>query len=55
MTDAQADWQLHAYGHAMHAFTVEGANFPERGIRYEANADRRSWAAMRAFFDEVFG
>lgn len=54
MTDAQADWQLHAYGHAMHAFTFEGADFPERGIRYEANADRRSWAAMRAFFDEVF-
>ncbi|MEQ8266325.1 MAG: dienelactone hydrolase family protein [Parvibaculum sp.] len=54
LTDAGADWQIHAYGHAMHAFTFEGANFPERGIRYEANADRRSWAAMRSFFDEVF-
>lgn len=54
LTDAGADWQIHAYGHAMHAFTFAGANFPERGIRYEANADRRSWAAMRGFFEEIF-
>jgi dienelactone hydrolase len=54
LTDAGADWQLHAYGHAMHAFTFEGANFPERGVRYDANAARRSWAATRAFLEEVF-
>lgn len=55
MTEAGADWQLHAYGHAMHAFTAEGMNAPERGIRYDANADRRSWAAMKNFFEEVLG
>ncbi|MEW6272830.1 MAG: dienelactone hydrolase family protein [Thermodesulfobacteriota bacterium] len=54
LTDAKADWQLHAYGHAMHAFTFEGAYFPERGIAYDAAAARRSWAAMRGFLDEVF-
>ncbi|HEY8514787.1 MAG TPA: dienelactone hydrolase family protein [Candidatus Binatia bacterium] len=54
LTEAKADWQLHAYGHAMHAFTFEGAYFPERGIVYDANAARRSWAAMRAFLEEVF-
>lgn len=54
LTDAGADWQIHAYGHAMHAFTFEGADFPERGIRYDANADRRSWAAMQSFFKEAF-
>jgi dienelactone hydrolase len=54
LTSAGADWQLHAYGHAMHAFTFEGANFPERGIRYDANAARRSWDATRTFLEEVF-
>jgi dienelactone hydrolase len=53
-TAAGADWQLHAYGHALHAFTVEGVNAPENGMAYQAAAARRSWAAMTAFFDEVF-
>ncbi len=54
LTAAGADWQLHAYGHTRHAFTFEGANMPERGIVYNAAADRRSWAAMRAFLEEIF-
>lgn len=54
LTDAGADWQLHAYGHARHAFTFAGANFPERGIVYDAKADRRSWHAMKAFLAEQF-
>ena len=54
LTDAGADWQLHAYGHAMHAFTAEGANAPERGLKYDANADRRSWAATTGFLGEIF-
>ncbi len=54
MTEAKADWQLHAYGNAMHAFTAVGANAPERGIRYDENADRRSWASMLGFLNEVF-
>lgn len=47
LTEAGADWQLHAYGHAQHAFTFEGANSPERGVVYDRKADERSWAAMR--------
>jgi dienelactone hydrolase len=47
-----ADWQLHAYGHAQHAFTFTGANIPERGIFYDERADRRSWAAMQALLNE---
>ena len=49
------DWQLVSYSGAMHAFTNPDANAPERGAEYQAKADRRSWAAMRAFFDEIFG
>lgn len=55
LTAAKADWQLHAYGHAMHAFTAVHANAPERGMKYDASADCRSWAATVAFLGEVFG
>jgi len=52
-TEAKADWQLHAYGHTTHAFTASGVNLPERGLVYNATADRRSWIAMKNFFEEV--
>ena len=55
MTAAKADWQIHAYGHTMHAFTHEGANAPERGIAYNKAAARRSWMATTDFLKEVFG
>lgn len=47
LTEAGSDWQLHAFGHAQHAFTFAGANLPERGIVYDRKADMRSWEAMR--------
>lgn len=53
LTDAKADWQLHAYGHEMHAFTAVGVDAPERGLKYDAAAARRSWTAMTNFLDEV--
>ncbi len=49
-----ADWQLHAYGNTMHAFTNPAANDPERGTVYDKNADRRAWQAMANFLDELF-
>jgi dienelactone hydrolase len=54
MTEAGADWQMHIYGGTMHAFTHVGADDPESGVRYDANADRRSWRAMRGLFEDVF-
>ena len=54
LTEAKADWQIHAYGHTMHAFTTQGANSPEGGVQYSAVADRRSFAAMTAFLEEAF-
>jgi dienelactone hydrolase len=53
LTDAKADWQIHAYGHTVHAFTAEGANDRQRGTVYDAKADRRSWAAMTDFLAEA--
>lgn len=54
-TDAGATWEFHAYGHAMHAFTFKGANFPERGIVHNPLADRRSWSAASLFLQECLG
>jgi len=39
----------------MHAFTDTEMNMPERGIAFEATANRRSWKAMVDFLEEVFG
>jgi dienelactone hydrolase len=55
LTEAGADWQLHAHGHAMHAFTYPGANRPEAGILYDEAAARRSRAAMLSFLEETLG
>ena len=55
MTARHADWQLHAHGRAMHAFTNAGANAPDRGMVHEPDADRRSWASTVAFLAEVLG
>ena len=49
-----ADWQLHAYGNTMHAFTNPAADDPDMGTVYDAAADRRSWQAMTNFLDELF-
>ncbi|KQN69214.1 dienelactone hydrolase family protein [Sphingomonas sp. Leaf62] len=49
-----ADWQLHAHGRAMHAFTNPHAAAPEKGMAYDADADRRSWASVVAFLGELF-
>ena len=54
LTAAGADWQIHAYGNTMHAFTFADANNPAGGIMYSADADRRSWRAMTDFLTEIF-
>ena len=55
MSAMGADWQLHAFGNTMHAFTNPAANDPIRGTVYDETADRRSWQAMTNFFEELFG
>lgn len=54
MTDAGADWQLHAYGNTMHGFTNPLANDPVFGAVYQPDSDRRSWIAMQNFLMEIF-
>ncbi len=54
MTEAGADWQVHAYGNTMHAFTNPQADNADMGTVYNSNADRRSWQAAYNFLDEIF-
>ncbi len=56
MTKGSVDWEMRVYGGVGHSFTnrdIDAWKFP--GFAYHETADRRSWSAMRAFFDEVFG
>jgi dienelactone hydrolase len=55
MTQHQVNWEIDMYGHVMHAFTNPQANDPGFGTVYNRDADKRSWVAMREFFQEVFG
>ena len=54
LTEMGADWQIHAYGNTLHAFTNPVANDKDAGTVYNMNADRRSWVALQNFLEELF-
>ena len=54
MTAQNVDWQLHIYGNSMHAFTNPEANDRDLGAVYSRDADRRSWALLTDFLQEIF-
>ena len=54
MTAAEADWQLHAYGGTMHAFTNPAANNPDFGTVYNAAAQQRAYQSLDNFLGELF-
>jgi dienelactone hydrolase len=55
MREAKIDWQLVIYGNAVHGFTARNIPMKEGSpVGYNEDADRRSWAAMRAFYEEIF-
>jgi dienelactone hydrolase len=53
LTEAGADWQIHAYGNTVHAFTNPAANDRSFGTVYDETADRRSWQSLKEFLAEV--
>jgi dienelactone hydrolase len=57
LTEADADWQIHAYGHTGHGFTnpKATAQIGIPGVEYQAVAARRSFTALHDFLDELFG
>ncbi len=55
LEEAGANWEMDVYGGARHGFTnPDAASFGIPNLAYDAQADARSWARMRAFFDEIF-
>jgi dienelactone hydrolase len=55
MIEVKANYQINIYGGAEHAFTNPAADSHHiPGIAYNEQADKRSWAAMKDFFEEIF-
>ncbi len=55
MRKTGVDWQLVAYGGAVHSFTNPASGSDNsKGAAYNASADARSWVAMQQFFNELF-
>jgi dienelactone hydrolase len=55
MADAGVNWQVIVYGGAVHSFTnPDSGTDPSKGAAYNEQADKRSWLAMKQFFDEIF-
>ena len=56
LTEAGADWQIHAYGNVAHGFTNPNAHeIGIDGVRYNALAAERSWTSFINFLEELFG
>ena len=56
LTDAGADWQIHAFGNVKHGFTNPAAvQLGIPGVEHDALAAERSWTALINFLEELFG
>ena len=56
LTDAGADWQIHAYGNVRHGFTNPGADkIGNPAVKYDELAAERSWTSLINFLEELFG
>jgi dienelactone hydrolase len=54
MDEAGANWHFHSYSGVKHGFTNPYPVHGNPAVGYDASADRQSWTAMHALFDEVF-
>jgi dienelactone hydrolase len=54
LTALGADWQIHAYGNTMHAFTNPSAADPANGLQFDSRANERSTRALQSFLAEAF-
>jgi len=53
LTEADVDWQVMMFGHATHAFCIEGANNPPIQV-YDEALCQQSYRLMRDFFEQTF-
>jgi len=55
LTDAGADWQIHAYGNVRHGFTNPNATkLGLDAVRYDSLAAERSWTSFINLLEELF-
>lgn len=55
LTEAGADWQIHAFGHVGHGFTNPNAHKLQiEGVAYNALAAERSWTSFISLLEELF-
>jgi dienelactone hydrolase len=55
LTASGVDWQFIAYGHTGHGFTADGTPLnADKSFGFQPDTNRRSWAAMTSFLEEVF-
>jgi dienelactone hydrolase len=54
MKKAKADLRFTAYPGTVHSFTDWNAKGQVKGAQYSKEADEKSWAAMREFFEQLF-
>lgn len=52
---AGVDWQMTTFSGARHGFTnPDASQYGIPNVEYNETADRRSWAQLQLFFDEIF-
>ncbi|MDR3401354.1 MAG: dienelactone hydrolase family protein [Chthoniobacter sp.] len=55
MDDAKVKYTFIAYPDAVHAFTrPDVGSDKSKGVAYNAEADKKSWAEMKKFFSQIF-
>ncbi len=55
LNEARVDWVMTEYADTVHAFTQPSAGTDKsKGAAYNERSARRAFAAMKAFFDEIF-
>ena len=55
LTQAGADWQIHAFGHTGHGFTNPKATGAMPGIQHQPVTAERAWTGFVNFLEELFG
>ena len=54
MDDAKVDYKIILYKGAVHGFTNPDNKGTVPGLKYDADADKKSWKAMRDFLNKIF-
>ncbi len=54
LSAAGVDWQVHAYGGTMHAFTNPAADDPGFGTQFNPVANQRATRSIENFLEEIF-